>query len=118
LEVKASKAPILREKMKMDTLAPVEGMNGTILKIRTMRNANQNWGMQIGMQTLGGPPLCGRGWGKKNGWNKHKRRKLDWENASAPPILLVGGWNFFAVSIWKSGILQTTLWIKIFLISP
>jgi len=37
---KASRTTILREKIKMDTPAPVEGMNGTIFKIRTTRNAN------------------------------------------------------------------------------
>jgi len=36
---KASRTPIFRERMKMDTPAPVEGMNGTFLKIGTMRDA-------------------------------------------------------------------------------
>jgi len=39
-EVKPPEQPVSGREWEMDSPAPVERMNGTILKIRTMRNAN------------------------------------------------------------------------------
>jgi len=80
-------------------------VTGTILGFLKLMNANWNWAMQIGMQTLGGP-LLWEGGGAETGDRRHGGRKLGWENANEPPLTLGGGLEFSCglhLEIWDSG---------------
>jgi len=59
--------------------------------------------MQIGMQTLGEPPLRGRVGARELGAKGTEDEIMDWENASANPFLWEGAGFFFCglhLEIW------------------